>query len=68
MNITITINLDNDAFHENLETEVARILKEYARRLDDGLINMSLEQKMWRAPELLKDRNGNTIGRVEVSD
>jgi hypothetical protein len=62
MQITITINTDNAAFEENTETEVARILMEYARRLNDGLQNLQIvDQK-------LRDYNGNTVGRVSVSE
>lgn len=69
MKINITINADNAAFEEGgLEAEVARILGELARRLNDGLVNMQLERRMGRAPLLLRDINGNIVGALEVEE
>ncbi len=57
-NFTLTINLDNAAFEEAPDHEVARILKDAAHRIENGFY-----------PEhtggmVLKDINGNTVGRA----
>lgn len=63
MNIVITINTDNAAFvNQGLEAEVARILRDYARQLDDGLLNVSI------GPRRLRDINGDMVGTVEVTE
>ena len=60
MNITITINTDNDAFYMQETAEVARILEDLAMRLN-GHPNFS--------PGLsfpLRDYNGNEVGYISV--
>ena len=55
--ITIKINTENAAF-EGLDdglTEVARILKEIAGKLENG-----------STPDKLRDLNGNTVGTVTI--
>ncbi|WCF11574.1 hypothetical protein NDS46_29960 (plasmid) [Paenibacillus thiaminolyticus] len=52
--ITITIETCNSAFDDDVEYEVARILKSLARKLEG-------EQR----PEILRDANGNKVGKVE---
>ena len=55
--ITIEINTTNAAFEEGYKNiEVARILKEFANGLEEYSY----------APTILKDINGNTVGRVEI--
>lgn len=59
MEITITINTDNDAFADgNLETEVARILNYLAARVKVGGVDTYP----------IKDINGNTVGEMNVLD
>ena len=56
MEITITISTGNAAFSPEPEEEVARILREFAAKLDTmrlGGFN-------------LRDQNGNVVGRVTV--
>ena len=57
MNITITLNTDNAAFEDDPGAEVARILRELARRTEQGFINVGL-----------RDSNGNMVGQCEVSE
>lgn len=52
--IVIRMATRNAAFEEGAETEVARILKELAHRIENGA-----------RPEKLRDFNGNVIGFVE---
>lgn len=56
--LSITIELDNDAFQADAGEEVARILRQVAARtatsIDAGEYN-------------LRDYNGNTVGSVEIS-
>lgn len=66
MEIVIRIKTDNAAFDmENggPEAEVARILKDYARQITDGLTNAGIGHG-----RKLRDVNGNTVGSVEVRD
>ena len=54
--ITIEIKIDNDAFNERPEVEVADILNGAARKLKaNGLVRQRLQ-----------DYNGNTVGLLEV--
>lgn len=59
MQITITINTDNAAFEPTPEDEVIRILTEYSERVSEYGVRMSHGN--------LRDTNGNTCGRVEVT-
>ena len=59
MNITITINTDNDAF-EDLTGEVARILHDAADKIDGN----SWFDAGYSFP--LYDYNGNEVGYVSV--
>ena len=57
MTITITIRTDNAAFEDNPETEVGRILRNYAATIQTrGLVD----------GYGLRDGNGNTVGHVEI--
>jgi len=61
MNITITINTDNAAFSDWPEDEVASILDKLSYKLrEDGADAVD------DLP--LKDYNGNTVGKVTLSD
>lgn len=52
MNITIKINTDTEAFEDDADTEVTRILRALAARIDlEGLDTFAL-----------RDINGNTVG------
>lgn len=50
--LVITLELDNDAFQEDKEAEVRRILKDFP------LLNG------WK----LRDINGNAVGQIEIVD
>lgn len=56
--ITITIKTDNDAFAENPEKEVARILADLGKRMKDS--HFAARNR----PEHIRDINGNTCGNV----
>ncbi len=60
MNITITINTDNEAFVGQPKEEVRRILGELFKP-GGGLL------RTWDGRKLL-DVNGNTVGKVEITD
>ncbi len=71
MRVTITIDCDNAAFNQDNggpEAEVARILKWYAKLLNDGLTNMKLSPRGRSRAKIagLRDSNGNTVGEVEL--
>lgn len=53
--IKINIEMDNDAF--NSVCEFPRILRELARKMEDGPYNANIF-----------DINGNIVGQVEVED
>jgi hypothetical protein len=55
--IKIKIATDNAAFEEDPETEVARILRELASRLEAG-----------DHPSSIRDLNGNKVGTIEYWD
>jgi len=54
---TITINIDNDAFKGDCRPEVIRILQKLAAHLEGGELEKTL-----------KDYNGNTVGKAEVTN
>lgn len=64
--LTITIDLDNAAFEDNESAEVQRILAEYAPRLDSLGVHHA---RPGETQELfsVRDYNGNTVGKFEVS-
>jgi hypothetical protein len=53
MNFKLSIDCDNDAF-EDCNTELSRILRELADKLDNGVTQA-----------ILRDYNGNTVGQAE---
>lgn len=59
MNITITINTDNEAFQDDAALEVAAVLRDLAQRFVlRGIGNQG-------SP---RDSYGNTVGKVEVTE
>jgi len=61
MKLTVTINMNNDAFHPTWEFEASRILSQcadvIARRVDDDI------HGAWH---LLPDVNGNVVCRIQL--
>lgn len=62
MTFTLTINCDNDAFHEDPNAEVARVLHETANRVISG--DLDLPYGMATYNRTIYDINGNDIGRA----
>lgn len=60
MEVTITINCDNDAFTASSAKEVERILRELARKM-----RVCQHADTFNGATL-RDINGNTVGKVEV--
>jgi len=59
MDITIKINMDNDAFGDNPALELARILKKMSENI--CVVHGGMKEK-------IIDINGNTCGKVTVKD
>jgi len=59
--VRITINCDNAAFGDAPVFEVARILNRYAALIEN-------DRNLPLGALRLKDHNGNTVGKVEVSE
>ena len=56
--ITIEIETTNDAFHDSpnaMEGEISRILVNLSYAIGDG-----------RWPEIVRDINGNTVGKITI--
>ena len=64
MNITITINTDNDAFFDSPGHEVARILEKLAFYMKGTQAGRLLEP----VEKPLKELNGNTVGKVLIEE
>lgn len=63
--VTITINTENDAFYDDVGEELSRILKDLAKFIDGrGCGTVSLKVL---GDKVLRDINGNIVGKVEVS-
>ena len=63
-NVNIIMNVDNDAFmHDNLGSEIARILRNYA----DAIEPVIDPDTTWELETKLRDINGNTIGKVTLT-
>lgn len=60
----VEISTSNSAFEANPEAETARILEAVADRIAEGFLSSWPEED----PMLLKDANGNTVGRAYVTD
>lgn len=63
MKLIITIDLDNDAFDDHSLTEVSRILKRLS-----GLSSFNDPDNVHVLEGILTDRNGNTVGKCEISE
>ena len=60
MNLTISINLDNAAFEEDLGTELASLFQEIEQKFQGiHLLNT--------AAHAIRDTNGNTVGSFQIS-
>jgi N-acetylglutamate synthase-like GNAT family acetyltransferase len=55
MKLTVKLRCDNEAFEEDLGSEVGRILRQVAERIESGDRDFSVQ-----------DANGNTIGTVAL--
>ena len=63
-NVNIIMNVDNDAFmHDNLGSEIARILRNYANAIEPVVD----PDTTWELEPKLRDINGNTIGIVSLT-
>ena len=63
-NVNIIMNVDNDAFmHDNLGSEIARILRNYANAIEPVID----PDTTWELETKLRDINGNTIGKVTLT-
>jgi len=58
---TLTIDTDNAAFAEDRGQELARILRETARRVQNDVETMGFSFAV-------QDSNGNIVGRAELLD
>jgi hypothetical protein len=56
MTVTIKIDVDNDAFAQDIQGELARVLREVADKIDD----------YGRGREAILDANGNTCGTFRI--
>ena len=63
MKLTITLEMDNDAFHPVAGYEAARVLTRLAKLLDGVDLGTT-----WMDAGKLVDSNGNTCGRWEITD
>jgi len=63
-NVNIIMNVDNDAFmHDNLGSEIARILRNYANAIEPVVD----PDTTWGLETKLRDINGKTIGKVTLT-
>lgn len=60
MELTIKINMENDAFKDNNVNEVTRILNDYCKKISRG------GELLEGDTEKLIDSNGNSIGYAIV--
>jgi len=68
MNCKININMDNEAFSENQEYELARILRALAHRIEHSPLQYITNRKthLKRSEQSLYDINGNKIGECII--
>ena len=62
MNLTISINLDNDSFQEDSGTELASLFQEIQQKFQG--IHLPPIGQRWRS---IYDTNGNTVGSFQIS-
>jgi hypothetical protein len=60
MQLTVTIDVDNESFQPEQGTETARILRKLSDRIDGCLLDVGTDT--------LQDVNGNTVGSAIVSE
>ena len=60
MNLTISINLDNDSFQENSGTELASLFQEIQQKFQGIHLPDGMDQA-------IRDTNGNTVGSFQIS-
>lgn len=61
MNISITLSTDNAAFEEHEGAEIARILRDLARKYEGTTYAEEY-------PVTVRDANGNTVGNIAYAD
>ena len=61
MELRVVVRMDNAAFEPESGPEVARILRELARRIEAGELSGRGESRA------LRDVNGNTVGSARLS-
>lgn len=61
MKATITVEMNNAAFELPAGSELARILRELASKIDES--NLEGEDRIWK----LRDINGNNVGQLKVT-
>jgi hypothetical protein len=68
MNCKININMDNEAFSENQEYELARILRALAHRIEHGPLQYIPNKRTYLKTSVqpLFDINGNKIGECII--
>lgn len=60
MDFTLAINTEGDAFTDAPNVELARILRDLARDIERGDMDVCRADGAWKRP--LVDVNGNTVG------
>jgi hypothetical protein len=61
MNLTISINLDNDSFQESSGTELAGLFREIQRKFEHIHPPVGMAQP-------IRDTNGNTVGQFLIKE
>ncbi len=68
MTLVIRIDCDSEAFNgADCGSEIARILRPLADRLEFESKN-TIASRYGHKPKRLRDKNGNTVGKVVVRD
>lgn len=63
MKFVVKFNCDNAAFDENPGPEIARILRKVADQVNDGFVNIDLNNQ-----HPIRDINGNRVGDFILID
>jgi hypothetical protein len=61
MNLTISINLDNDSFQEDSGTELASLFREIQQKFQGVHPPIGMAQA-------IRDTNGNTVGKFLIEE